>query len=201
MSDKPIKLLLVEDNATDALWVRRMLEKHADAKFNFHIDHRTNLADALDYLSSETPDVVLLDLGLPDSPGGLQTLELVLEAAPHLPIVVFTGLSDEELGIQAVQKEAQDYLVKGQVNLDLLVRSLRYAIERKRMVSELQEALARVKILRGLLPICSKCKDIRDDQGYWRQIESYIKEHSEAEFSHSICPICLKELYPELCDD
>lgn len=201
MRDKPIKLLLVEDNAADALWVRKVLEKRAGAKLNFRIEHRTNLADALDYLSSENPDIVLLDLGLPDSPGGLQTLELALEAAPHLPFVVFTGLSDEKLGVQAVQKGAQDYLVKGQVNLDLLVRSLRYAIERKRMVSELQEALARVKILRGLLPICSKCKDIRDDQGYWRQIESYIKEHSEAEFSHSICPICLKELYPDLCDD
>lgn len=198
--EKPIRLLLVDDNADDVFLTRKMLARNAGGKFNFHIDHCRNLTDTLAYLSSANPDVVLLDLGLPES-RGLQTLERVLEAAPNLPIVVFTGLSDEELGIKAVQKGAQDYLVKGQVNLDLLVRSLRYAIERKQMVIELQEALSQVKILKGLLPICSNCKSIRDDQGYWRQIESYIREHSEAEFSHGICPICLKELYPEFCND
>ena len=200
MKEKSIKLLLVDDNADDVFLTRRMLEKNAGGKFNFQIDHCRNLTDTLAYLASENPDVVLLDLGLPES-RGLQTLEQVLEAAPNLPIVVFTGLSDEELGIKAVQKGAQDYLVKGQVNLDLLVRSLRYAIERKQMVTELQDALSQVKILRGLLPICSKCKAIRDDQGDWRQIESYIKERSEAEFSHGICPVCLKELYPEFCEE
>jgi PleD family two-component response regulator len=200
MMEKPIKLLLVDDAETDAVLTRRMLEKSIGIGLNFQIDHCRDLTDTLVYLASESPDVVLLDLGLPET-HGLQTLEQVLEAAPNLPIVVFTGLSDEELGIKAVQKGAQDYLVKGQVNLDLLVRSLRYAIERKQMVIELQEALSQVKILKGLLPICAKCKAIRDDEGNWREIESYIKERSEAEFSHGICPICLKELYPEFSDD
>jgi len=77
------------------------------------------------------------------------------------------------------------------------VRSLRYAIERKRSAIDLQKALLQVKILSGLLPICSSCKKIRDGQGRWSQIESYIKEHSEAEFSHGICPDCAKELYGE----
>jgi DNA-binding NarL/FixJ family response regulator len=199
MDAPPIKLLLVDDNSKDVFLTCRMLEKSAD-RFPCQIDHCSYLADALDYLAEQKPDIVLLDLGLPDSLG-LDTLEQVLEAAPNLPIVVFTGLSDEELGIKAVQRGAQDYLVKGQVNLDLLVRSLRYAIERKQMVIKLQEALSQVKILSGLLPICSKCKAIRNDQGYWQQIESYIKERSEAEFSHGICPVCLKELYPEFCDE
>lgn len=200
MTKKPIKLLLVDDNAEDIFLTRRMLEKRTGNSLNFHIDHRSDLTGTLAYLASENPDVVLLDLGLPESLG-LQTLEHVLEAAPNLPIVVFTGLSDEELGIKAVQKGAQDYLVKGQVNLDILVRSLRYAIERKQLVIDLQDALSQVKILRGLLPICSKCKAIRDDQGNWRRIESYNKERSEAEFSHGICPVCLRELYPEFCDE
>ena len=199
MSEPPIKLLLVDDNAEDVFLTRRMLENSA-GRFQFQIDHCSNLTDALDYLAGPNPDIVLLDLGLPDSLG-LETLERVLAVAPNLPIVVFTGLSDEDLGIKAVQKGAQDYLVKGQVNLDLLVRSLCYAIERKQMVIDLQEALSQVKILRGLLPICAKCKAIRNDQGSWQQIESYIKERSEAEFSHCICPVCLKELYPEFCDD
>lgn len=70
--------------------------------------------------------------------------------------------------------------------------------ERERLISDLQDALARVQTLTGLLPICASCKKIRDDKGYWNQIESYISRHSEAEFSHSICPECVRKLYPEL---
>lgn len=62
----------------------------------------------------------------------------------------------------------------------------------------LQQALSEVKTLKGLIPICAACKNIRDDQGYWNQIERFITEHSEAEFSHSICPECAKELYPDV---
>ncbi|MFA5182361.1 MAG: PAS domain S-box protein [Syntrophales bacterium] len=71
--------------------------------------------------------------------------------------------------------------------------------ERERLISELQKALSEVKKLSGLLPICASCKNIRDDKGYWKQIESYIRDHSEAEFSHGICPDCAKKLYPEYC--
>jgi len=67
-----------------------------------------------------------------------------------------------------------------------------------KLIVELQAALAKVNKLSGLLPICASCKKIRDDKGYWNQIESYIREHSEAEFSHGICPECVKKLYPEL---
>lgn len=72
--------------------------------------------------------------------------------------------------------------------------------EREKLIAELQEALANVKTLRGLLPICSSCKKVRDDRGYWNQIESFVRERSEAAFSHSICPECEKKLYPELGD-
>jgi PAS domain S-box-containing protein len=69
--------------------------------------------------------------------------------------------------------------------------------KREELVRKLQEALARVKQLNGLLPICAACKKIRDDKGYWQQLEAYIQDHSEAEFSHSICPECFKTLYPD----
>jgi DNA repair exonuclease SbcCD ATPase subunit len=78
-----------------------------------------------------------------------------------------------------------------------IVERKRAEEERERLISELRDALAEVKTLSGLLPICSSCKNIRDDKGYWNQIEGYIKDHSEAEFSHSICPECTKKLYPE----
>ena len=70
--------------------------------------------------------------------------------------------------------------------------------ERERLVVELQEALTRIKTLRGLLPICSSCKKIRDDKSYWSQIETYIRHHTEVDFSHGLCPVCADELYPEL---
>ena len=68
----------------------------------------------------------------------------------------------------------------------------------RNLVSELQDALAKVKTLSGFIPICASCKKIRDDKGYWNQIEQYIKKHSDAEFSHSVCPDCAKKLYPDL---
>lgn len=73
--------------------------------------------------------------------------------------------------------------------------------EKSKVISELQEALAKVKTLSGLLPICATCKKIRDDQGYWNQIEAYIRDHSEVEFSHGICPGCAKKMYAEIYRD
>lgn len=69
--------------------------------------------------------------------------------------------------------------------------------ERKKLIAELQESLSKIKALSGMLPICASCKKIRDDKGYWKQIEAYICDHSEAEFSHSICPDCAARLYPD----
>ncbi len=74
-------------------------------------------------------------------------------------------------------------------------------LKNEALIKELKEAMSEVKTLGGLLPICSCCKKIRDDKGYWKQIESYISDHSNATFSHSICQSCVKELYPELADE
>ena len=72
--------------------------------------------------------------------------------------------------------------------------------DRERVIAELKQALSVVKTLSGLLPICAHCKKIRDDKGYWTQIESYVRSHSEAEFSHGICPECAQRLYPEFVE-
>ncbi len=69
--------------------------------------------------------------------------------------------------------------------------------ERERLIAELKEALANIKTLKGLIPICASCKKIRTDEGYWQQVEVYIRDHSAAEFSHGICPDCMQKLYPE----
>jgi hypothetical protein len=73
--------------------------------------------------------------------------------------------------------------------------------ERERLIAELQEALANVKTLKGLIPICSSCKKVRDDQGYWTQLETYLAQHSEAEFSHGLCLDCMRKLYPDYSGD
>jgi PAS domain S-box-containing protein len=70
--------------------------------------------------------------------------------------------------------------------------------EREQLLAELKEALARVKVLRGLLPICSCCKMVRDDHGYWTQIDTYLREHTDAEFTHGLCPDCLQRYYREM---
>ena len=82
-------------------------------------------------------------------------------------------------------------------NRDITARKLAEA-EREKLIGDLRDALSRVKLLSGLLPICASCKKIRDDRGYWNQIESYIRDHSEANFSHGICPDCARKEYPEL---
>lgn len=73
---------------------------------------------------------------------------------------------------------------------------IRVEKERENLITELQDALAKIKTLKGLLPICASCKKIRDDDGYWQQVEAYISDHSEAQFTHGICPECQKKLYP-----
>jgi YesN/AraC family two-component response regulator len=145
--------------------------------------------------------VLLLDLGLPDS-SGMDTLVSAARSCPAGPIVVLTGLTDELFGIEAVKNGAQDYLIKGRITGEILTRSICYAIERKkleneekRLVHELREAIEKIRTLKGLIPICASCKKIRDDQGYWNQVEVYISEHSEAEFSHGICPDCAEKIY------
>lgn len=81
------------------------------------------------------------------------------------------------------------------------VERVRAEAEREKLIAELQEALSQVKQLSGLLPICASCKKIRNDQGYWEDVEVYVRDHSEAQFSHSICPECMKKLYPEFVED
>ncbi len=96
-----------------------------------------------------------------------------------------TFLTDEHNLIKAVAER-----------LGRVIERKQYEEERENLISELQHAMSEVKMLSGLLPICASCKKIRDDKGYWNQIESYIQDHSEAEFTHGLCPECAEKLYP-----
>jgi DNA-binding response OmpR family regulator len=189
-----LRILIVEDNPADADFIREMLSQAG--QLQFHVESAQRLSGALARLEQKDIDLVLLDLGLPDSQG-LPTFQALRKAAPGIPVIVLSGNNDQELAIAAVRDGAQDYLVKGQIGGGLLVRAIQYALERERLISELREALAQVRTLGGLLPICSGCKKIRDDKGYWSQVENYIASRSEATFTHSFCPDCLKKYFPE----
>jgi len=202
-SGKEVTILLIEDCPADVYLIREMLSERSN---HVIIECADSLEKGLARIDAGEIDLVLLDLGLPDSQG-ITSVKKLSERYGHLPIIVFTGLSAEQVGIQAVQEGAQDYLIKGQTNGGLLIKAIRYAIERKQLenekellIRELQESLAKVKLLSGLLPICASCKKIRDDKGYWNQVETYLIEHSEATFTHGICPECAKKLYPEYYD-
>jgi signal transduction histidine kinase len=128
VTEKSVSILLVEDNPGDRRLIREMLAEAGGVKFNLECAER--LQAALEYLGGKKVEAVLLDLGLPDSQG-LETLRKIYSQAPGVPIVVLTGLNDELVGAQAVNNGAQDYLIKGQVDTALLVRTVRYAMERK----------------------------------------------------------------------
>ncbi|MDZ4797456.1 MAG: response regulator [Bryobacteraceae bacterium] len=137
MELQEINVLLVEDNLADARLLREAIREVEHSHIN--LIHVETLARALRRLDTEQFDVIMLDLSLPDAEG-LETLLRTHNRAPSVPIVVLTGLNDEELAIRAVREGAQDYLVKGQVTSHLLVRAMRYATERKRAVEALQHS-------------------------------------------------------------
>ncbi|QLE46720.1 hybrid sensor histidine kinase/response regulator [Nostoc sp. C057] len=130
-----VKILLIEDNLAYARLLQEFLAQAQSQEFT--LVHVKRLGEAFQELSQCNYDVILLDLTLPDSQG-LSSLPSLISQAPSIPIVVLTNTNDEELAIEAVRQGAQDYLVKRQVNVDVLVRSLRYAIERKQVLESLR---------------------------------------------------------------
>ncbi|MCP4152583.1 MAG: response regulator [bacterium] len=174
----------------------------------------TNGQKALDMLNKITPDLILLDVMMPEL-NGFQVCEK-LKADPNtaeLPIIFLTARTETEDIVKGFRLGAVDYVTKPFNPAELLAR-VRTQLELKKardsektLISELRttladlkDALARVKALSGLLPICSNCKKIRDDKGYWQQVENYLEDHSEAQFSHSLCPNCVRKLYPKVAD-
>jgi signal transduction histidine kinase len=142
MSANPLKVLLVEDNPGDARLIREML---GGAMPGFVLEHVSRLCDALERLVRRPQEqefaLVLLDLSLGETEG-LETFRTVRERVPAIPIVVFTGQDDETLAAESLQAGAQDYLVKGRVNSDMLARSLRYAVERGKVEEQLRQHAA-----------------------------------------------------------
>lgn len=185
-SETDVDLLLVEDNHDDARFVERLVQKH---QHSFDGEDRTRaieisefthvdrLADGLERIRTDPPDVILLDLMLPDS-RGLETIERVVEHAPGVAIVVLTGRDEAGIGVDAIQRGAQDYLVKGTVTSELLFRTTRYALERTRNRHTLLEANHRLALLNRIVR-----QDIRNDVsmivGWGDQLRTRIDSDDE----------------------
>ncbi len=140
---KGIRILLVEDNLPDVYYLKELL---SDAECITEVKNTRSLSESNTLLNKEHFNLVLLDLDLPDS-HGIKTAIQLRQQAPSIPIVVLTGLADEELAFKSLQMDMQDYLIKGQINRDLLVRSIRYAIERKQVLEALREREERYRTL------------------------------------------------------
>jgi len=154
----------------------------------------------------EAPQLAILDWLMP----GMDGIEICrqIRRSPRtrsIYLILLTARRGQEDKIQGLQAGADDYITKpfnreelrARVQVGIRVLELQGALAQR--VRQLEEALSRVKTLQGLLPICSYCKKIRDDRNYWQQVEGYISDHSEAQFSHGICPECyVRFVQPEL---
>jgi PAS domain S-box-containing protein len=140
----------------------------------------------------------------PQNADGIKATEAMLQTGKAGPSYMIE-VNHREGGTVWLEINKQPYLEHGKVAGFIgvardITRRVELARERTTLITDLQEAMAKIRSLKGLLPICASCKKIRDDQGYWSQIEVYISEHSEAEFSHGICPDCARRIYPDLVD-
>ena len=196
------QILVVEDQAIAA----KSIESNVD-KLGYAVVGRASSGDEAVRLVGETqPDLVLMDIKLQGDADGIAAAEQI-RTRYHIPVIYLTAHADEETLDRAKITQPFGYVLK-----PFELRDLHVAIEmarsqhamdqeRERRVTELQEAVAHVKTLRGLIPICMNCKKIRDDEGYWHQLEVYIRDHSEAEFSHGMCSECARKMYPDYFGD
>jgi phosphoserine phosphatase RsbU/P len=214
-----MSILIVDDSPDQQALLRSILGKagHSDiliadsAKSAFV----TLKMDDQNQVSPPSVDLILMDVLMPEQDGVEACREI--KRRDHLrdiPVIMVTAKSDLSNLQAAFAAGAVDYITKPVNNVELLARvssaltlkqemDCRKAreLELRRSNDALQKALKEVKVLRGLIPICASCKKIRNDGGFWQQLEEYLGEHSEAEFSHGLCQPCIKKLYPGVYQD
>jgi DNA-binding response OmpR family regulator len=196
-----IKILIVEDDP-DLLFATTRIVKSA----GYEVFTASTARQCMECVKKYLPDLILMDVVLPDAKGDALCRQIKEDPAlKNIFVVLISGTkTDSAEQADGLEIGADGYIARPITNRELLarinamVRILKAERERDRLIDQLEDALARVKKLSGLLPICAGCKKIRDDKGYWNQIELYIKEHSDAILSHGICPECIEKYYPDL---
>lgn len=156
---------------------------------------------------ANAPRLAVLDLMMP----GIDGLELVRRAReiPSMlpPYLIMLSTRSEKVDIVAgLDAGANDYVAKpfdhGELRARVEVgrRMVEMRSELAAKIEQLRQAVDQIKTLKGIVPICASCKNIRDDRGFWNRVENYVRDHTEAEFSHAVCPDCMKRLYPQFKD-
>ena len=208
-----MNILIVDDDPN----ARKTLGKILKAK-GFDVEEAGAGAEAIAACGAKFFNLVLIDVRLPDT-SGLEVLKAMRWINEDTIAIMMTGYASLDSSIAAMNQGAFSYITKpvsmdqALIIIEKALEKQRLSLENKRLLKELQEAfelqskltvqaqaaLAQVKTLRGLLPICMYCKKIRNDKQYWQQLESYVGAHSEAQFSHGVCPDCYKKhMQPEL---
>ncbi|MCP4757181.1 MAG: response regulator [Proteobacteria bacterium] len=176
MSDEPRSILIVDDNVPNLQFLGKLLEKSS-----YDPTVVTDGAKALEFLREKLPDLILLDIMMPVMDGFEVCRKIKANSrTKHIPVIFLTAKSETEDIVKGFEVGGVDYVTKPFNIVELLAR-IKTHVE--------------MSVLRGLVPICSKCKNIRDDKGFWKRIEEYIESRSEVSFTHGICPSCAIELY------
>lgn len=188
-----MKILIAEDDVVS----RRLLEATL-IRWGYEVIATRNGIEAWDILQGEdAPLLAILDWMMPGM-DGLEVCRRLRSLQRAIPpyLIILTAKGRQQDIVTGLEAGANDYVTKPfnreelRARMQVGTRMVELQQSLAERVYALEDALARVKLLQGLLPICSYCKKIRDDQNYWQQVEAYIAEHSEAQFSHSICPDC-----------
>ena len=198
-----MRILIAEDDATSRIVLERML-----AKWGYDVVVTTDGNEAWEAFQKELPDIAILDRMMPGRDG----VELCRrmresEGSRYVYVILLTAKVQKEDIVEGLEAGADDYLAKpfddaelrSRIRVGERVVELERALAAK--VSSLENALAEVKQLSGLIPICMHCKNIRDDKDYWHSVEGYMAQHSDATFSHGLCPECLQKYYPDPSDN
>ena len=194
---KPL-VLVVDDVNLNLKVVGKLLSKNG-----YKVSAAPTGKKALNLLKKIEPDLILLDIMMPGI-DGFEVCEKIKnkEKTQDIPVIFLTGKNEEEDIAKGFAAGGVDYITKPFNKSELLARvnshvELKKSKEKLQALNEeLQEKLDKIQKLKGLVPICANCKKIRDDSGYWQEVEGYISDHSETEFSHGLCPDCMQELYP-----
>ncbi len=191
-----IRVLVAEDNQVVAEIIKLSLQESGFEMAGLAVTGR----DAVEMTISLRPDVVLMDIEMPDLDGLDATRQI--QSRQPTPVVVLTAHQGDDLLEKASEVGVSAYLTKPpqvkEIERAIIMALARHddLMECWRLNKELEKALKEIKTLQGILPICSSCKKIRDDKGYWSQIEAYFRVHTDVGFTHSICPECAARLYP-----
>jgi phosphoserine phosphatase RsbU/P len=201
MTPEPTRrILIADDDLTSRATLQAVLQKHGYA-----VDAVCDGAEAWAALQQPTaPSLAILDWMMPGLTGPDVCRRVRARETDRPPyLILLTARGEKKDVSEGLHAGADDYLAKPFDPVELTARvevGYRMLTLQDRLagkVQELQDALAQIKTLRGIVPICANCKKIRDDQGYWNQVEEYVSAHSQALFTHGICPECIARLYPD----